>query len=316
MAALFVSVSASQNILNGWSLGIATSEIHAAIFAAGSLAGAICQPVSWYAAWLGFSRKQTGRAIIAAVLGLTCLAYATLSSLAFVSTARTDGIAGREKSADLYQLSSDRAAAALAELKTINNTPRGNARTEARKAERRSQLDLLIADAEKALRGDSAPGPIDPAASSLASYASALGWRLSEAQISPWLTAAIVLFFEIGAGLSLIVVSLVAGAAQVKLAPKPEVDSDAQPDGASDTEPEPNPPGRPRGRPRSATPESVIARIRSNGGAVSGNLNAIGRVIGLPAKTTTHRVLRELQATGHVNVQTTADGISVRLLAS
>lgn len=313
MAALFVSVSASQNILNGWSLGVATSEIHAAIFAAGSLAGAICQPVSWYAAWLGLSHKQTGRAIIAAVLGLTCLAYATLSSLAFVSTARSDGAASREKSADLYQLSSERAAAALAELKTINSAPRGNARTEARKTERRAQLDLLIADAERALRADSASGAIDPAASSLAAYASALGVQWSEAQISPWLTAAIVLFFEIGAGLSLIVVSLVAGAAQVKPAPKVETESDAQSDETSDTEPEPSPPGRPRGRPRSATPESVIARIQSNGGAVTGNLNAIGQVIGLPAKTTAHRMLRELQAAGRVNVETTADGTMVRL---
>lgn len=316
MAALFVSVSASQNILNGWSLGIATSEMHAAIFAAGSLAGAICQPVSWYAAWAGFDRKQAGRAIIAAVLALTCLAYATLSSLAFVSTARSDGAASREKSADLYQLSSDRAAAALAELKNINSAPKGNARTEARKAERRKQLDLLIADAETALRADSAPGAIDPAASSLAAYATTLGWQLSEAQISPWLTAAIVLFFEIGAGLSLIVVSLVASVSATTSAPKAETENDSQPDEASDSEPEPTPPGRPRGRPRSATPDSVIARIRSNGGAVSGNLNAIGQVIGLPAKTTAHRMLRELQAAGRLRIDKSLTGMNVQLLVA
>lgn len=310
-ATLFVGVSASQNILNGWSLGAATSELHAIIFAAGSLAGAICQPVSWYAAWCGFKAKQIGRAVIASLLALTCLAYAVLSSLAFVSTARTDGAAVRTKSADLYRLTSDRATAALAELNSINSAPRGNRKAEAKKAARRQELDLLIAGAAEALHGDSRPGPTDPAAASLAAYANVLGWHATEDQISPWLTAAIVLFFEIGAGLSMIIVSLVT-LPQVKLAhdgePAPD---DVEPH--SDTEPEPTPPGRPRGRPRNATPDSVIARIRSNGGAVSGNLNAIGRIIGLPAKTSAHRMLRELQAAGRVDVEATTDGTIVRL---
>lgn len=311
-ATLFVGVSASQNILNGWSLGAATSELHAIIFAAGSLAGAICQPVSWYAAWCGFKSKQFGRGVIAAVLAIACLSYAVLSSLAFVSTARTDGAAARTKSADLYRLTSDRATAALAELNSINSAPRGNRKTEAKKAERRAELDLLIAGAAEALHGDSRPGPTDPAAASLAAYANAMGWQSSEGQISPWLTAAIVLFFEIGAGLSMIAVSLVTLPPQVQPAHSDELSAEGD-EQHSDTEPEPTPPGRPRGRPRNATPDSVIARIRSNGGVVSGNLNAIGRIIGLPAKTSAHRMLRELQAAGRVDVEATTDGTVVRL---
>lgn len=309
-ATLFVGVSASQNILNGWSLGIATSELHAMIFAAGSLAGAICQPVAWYAAWCGFSRRQIGLGFIATLLALACLLYATLSNLAFVSTARTDAVAVRTKNTDLYGLSHDRAATALAELKTINSAPRGNPKAEAKKAERRAQLDLLIAGAEQTLEGDSAPTSGDPAAASLAAYASALGWSLDAEHISPWLNVAIVLFFEIGAGLSLVVVSIVA-------APEPKSSEPGQTIAAAEPEvsndPEPTPPGKPRGRPRAATPESVISRIRSNGGALTGNLNSIGRIIGLPAKTSAHRILRELEAAGHLNIEATAEGTRIRL---
>jgi len=315
-AALFVGVSASQNVLNGWSLGLATSGLHAAIFAAGSLAGAICQPVAWYASWQSFKSGYNGRGIAAAFLAFVCLLYAILSSLAFVSTARTDTAATRTKAADTYQLAKERASAAVTELKTINSAPRGNRRTEAKKAERRAQLDLLIADAEETLHGDSEPVTTDPAAASLAAYASALGHPLTADQISPWLTVAIVLFFEIGAGLSFIVVRAVAASetpSEHIQAPKSAANKDAATDAESDGEPEPTPPNRPRGRPRAATPESVISRIRSNGGALSGTLNSIGRVIGLPAKSSAHRMLRELEAAGELHVDVAPDGTTVRL---
>lgn len=313
-AALFVGVSASQNILNGWQLGLATSELHATIFAAGSLAGAICQPVGWYAAWRSFQQGHWGRGVIAAFLASACLLYAALSSLAFVSTARTDGVATRTKSADTYQLANERAAVALSELKALNFAPRGNRREEARKAERRASLELSIADAEKTLHGDSVPTAGDPAAASLAAYASALGWSLSEEQISPWLTIAIVLFFEIGAGLSLIVVKAIAmPEMSVAVVQNSAANSNDSAEDESDVEPDPTPSGRPRGRPRAATPDAVISRIRLNGGALSGNLNSIGRVIGLPAKSSAHRVLRELEAAGRVRIETTSDGTIVRL---
>ena len=38
-ATIFISASASQNALHGWSLGLRTSEVTATIFAAASVAG-------------------------------------------------------------------------------------------------------------------------------------------------------------------------------------------------------------------------------------------------------------------------------------
>lgn len=317
-AALFVGVSASQNILNGWQLGRPTSELHATIFAVGGLACAIFQPIGWYAAHRAFGRGHNGRGTVAAFLAVACLFYASLSSLAFVSTARTDGTAVRAKAADTYQLANERASIALTELRSINSAPKGNRRTEAQKAERRIQLETVIAGAEETLHGDTAPATGDPAAASLAAYASALGRPLTAEQINPWLTIAIVLFFETGAGLSLIVVRAIAmpDSAALLEVRKPAANSNDNAGENSidgDDQPEPTPPGRPRGRPRIATPDSVVSRIRSNGGAVSGNLNSIGRVIGMPAKSSAHRILRELEAAGRLQIETTPDGTIVRL---
>src|SRR5690606_15576062 len=117
------------------------------------------------------------------------------------------------------------------------------------------------------------------------------------------------------AGLSLIVVRAVA--APASSAPievqKPAANSNDAAADEDSNQPEPTPPSRPRGRPRVATPDSVVARIRSNGGAISGNLNSIGRAIGLPAKSSAHRILRELEAAGRLKIETTPDGTRVRL---
>lgn len=48
-AALFIGVSAAQNISHGYSLGLARSELAGMIFAAGNLAGALMGPISFLA---------------------------------------------------------------------------------------------------------------------------------------------------------------------------------------------------------------------------------------------------------------------------
>ena len=132
-----------QNVSNGYAIGVATSELHAVIFAAGSAAGAVLQPVSFFAAWLAFKRWQIGRAVIALTLGFACLSFAVLSSLGFVSSARTDAKAARLQASDMYQISRAQADAALAELKATS-APLSNKKAEAKRIERRTTLEATI----------------------------------------------------------------------------------------------------------------------------------------------------------------------------
>lgn len=303
---LFVGVSAAQNLIAGYELGAARSELHAIIFAAGSLAGALCQPVSWVAAWQAFRSWQIGRGVLAVVLGAACLAYATLSSLGFVSTARLDMAAARTKSGDNYELARARADAAITELKALAAAPIATKKVEAKRAERRSDLEHTIAEAQNGLQTGSAAGTADPQAAAIAVYAAALGFpEVKSENIAPWLSVVAVIFFEVGAGLSLIVVSIVATVpAQIS---QPEIPIEGEVPNA------PEPPATRRGRRRSALPDDILARIRDAGGELNGTLNSIGDVIGINSKTTAHRSLRELEAAGALTLEPSADGTRVVL---
>jgi hypothetical protein len=304
-ALLFIAVSASQNVLTGYDLGSARSELHALIFAAGSLAGALCQPVAWFAAWQAFRTWQIGRGVLAVVLGAACLAYATLSSLGFVSTARLDMAAERTKSGDSYEFARARADAAITELKALAAAPIGTKKVEAKRAERRSDLERTIAEAQNALQTGSATDTADPQAASIAAYAAALGFPVASEKIAPWLSVVAVVFFECGAGLSLIVVSIIATVPAQTCQPEIPIE-DEVPNA-------PEPPATKRGRRRTALPDDILARIRDAGGELNGTLNSIGDVIGLNSKTTAHRALRELEAAGALKLEPSADGTRVVL---
>ena len=194
-AAIAILTSCAQGILFGAALGAATSPVHSLIFAAGSFAGAVMQPLSWLAAFTALRRWQIGRAVVAFALGTACLSFAVLSSLGFVATSRTDAAAARARSADTYALSKAQADAAILELNSLAKAPRGNRKTEAAKAERRVALEGIVARATGALEGGEATGAADPIAANLSAYAAAVGFQWEPAMLSPWVTAAVVIFF-------------------------------------------------------------------------------------------------------------------------
>jgi len=305
-AAVAVSTSAAQGILNGVALGAASSPLHSIIFAVGSFAGAVLQPISWLCLFIACRKRAWGRAAVAFLLGLACLTYATLSSLGFVSTSRTDATAARAKSGDGYSLAKSRAEAAVAELQVLAKTPRGSRKAEAAKAERREALERIVARATEALEGDAATGAADPASASLSAYASAVGLHWTADQIAPWITALTVLFFEICSGASMLVVSVLAieGPAKKTLCADEQLNDETDAPEALDKR---------KGRRRVVLPEDVMDRIKGNGGALSGSLASIAEQIGAPSRTTAKRVLGELEAAGKIRYDASADGTSVAL---
>ncbi|HRQ25649.1 helix-turn-helix domain-containing protein [Hyphomicrobium sp.] len=292
-AALFIGVSAATNVSHGYSLGLARSELAAVVFAAGSLAGAIMAPVSFLAARNAFRNWRFGTGLVAFVLGCCCLIYASTSSLGFVGTTRDTATATRAADADAYQIAKASAEAAAEELKTLAAAPRGNRKTEERRADRRSELETTLRDAQTVMSVRAGTIAADPVAEALASYAGAAGWEVDAAKLSPWLVLLAVLFFEVGAAASLIVVSALV--------------SPASPEQSAA-------PAKAKGRKRSTPLEDVMARLRGVGGRIEGSYVELAAKLGL-SKSAAHRALHALAGMGAVSLATSAAGTLVQLRA-
>ena len=289
-AFLFIGVSAATNVAHGYSLGLARSELAAIVFAAGSLAGAIMAPVSFLAAWTAFRNWRFGSGLVALVLGCCCLIYAATSSLGFVGTTRDTATATRAADADAYQIAKASAEAATAELKTLAAAARGNRKTEERRAERRSELETTLRDGQTVMSERAGTIAADPVAEALASYAAAAGWEVHAAKLSPWLVLLAVVFFEVGAAASLIVVSALV--------------SPASPEQSAA-------PAKAKGRKRSTPLEDVVAKLKSAGGRLEGSMGELGRRLGL-SKSAAHRALHALAGMGTVTLATSAAGTLVQ----
>lgn len=294
-AGLFIGVSAAQNVSHGYSLGLARSEAAGLIFAAGSLAGAIMGPVSFLAAWDAFRNWRIGAGIVGLMLGSCCVIYATTSSLGFVGTARDTSTAARAAGVDAYVIAKASAQAATAELKRLAELPRSDKRTEAKRAERRSELETQVGTAQATMRDRGEIGAADPVADAIASYASALGWHLEADKLGPWLTLLTVVFFEVGAAASLIVVSALPGAPPAPAPTAAPVESA-------------------RGRKRAKPLDDVVARLEDAGGRLEGPVEGIGARLGL-SKSSAHRALHALAGAGVITLATSAAGTLVRLRA-
>lgn len=290
-AALFIGVSAAQNVSHGYSIGLARSEWAALIFAAGALAGAIMSPISFLAAWNAFRNWRIGAGLVATALGCCCVIYATTSSLGFVGTARDTATATRVADADAYSIAKAGAEAAGAELKSLADAPRGNRKTEDKRAARRSELEATIRDAQRVMSERGTVSAADPVAEALASYAGAAGWEVEAAKLSPWLVLLAVAFMEIGAAASLIVVAAL-----------PDVPSLEKSVSAP----------APRGRKRAKPLDDVMAKLRGAGGKLEGTLDEIGARLGL-SKSSAHRALHALAGVGAVSLATGAAGTLVQL---
>ncbi len=300
-AATFIAASASQNALHGWQLGLRTSEITATIFAAASVAGAVMAPIALAATFRAFREWQLVRGLVAFLLAATCFAYAVVSSLGFVSGARDVAAAARGAEADAYSLAKAKATTASAELKSLAEAPRATRKVEAERAERRAQLERDRAAAEKVMAAGATATVADPTASALATYAASLGFEVKAEALSPWLVLASVIFFELGAAASLIVVGAL---------PKPETELDTELAEASDS---PAPAEKKAvGRKRSRALNDVMSKIEGAGGRLEGSVEEIGAKLGL-SKSSAHRALHAMAGAGMISLATSGAGTLVQL---
>lgn len=306
-AATFIAASASQNALHGWQLGLRTSETTATILAGASIAGAVMLPIAVAAAFSAWRRWQIMRGLVALTLAAMCFAYATVSSLGFVSGARDVSAAKRGAEADGYALAKAKATTANAELAKLATMPRGNRKTEKERADRRAKLEKDRADAERVMSAGTAATVADPTATAIASYAAALGYDFEPAKLSPWLSLFAVLFFEAGAALSLIVV-----AAPSRPARRVEVAAEATTEAEPVEAPRIVADKKTAGRKRSRALNDVLQKIEGAGGKLEGTLDELGERLGL-SKSSAHRALHALAGIGAVSMATSAAGTLVQI---
>lgn len=349
-AILFIGVSASQNISHGYALGASRSETSALILAAGSLAGALMMPCAFLAATTSLRSLQLGKGLVALALGVACFTYATTSSLGFVASSRDTAAATRGADADAYAIAKAKAGAATVELETMGVArPAGELqaeiaalkhdrlydrskrctdataadsrelcveieRLEAEKArgDRRRELQFVIAAAEKVMGARHGAGIADPQASALATYGAALGLALEPGKLSPWLTLLAVVFFELGAAGSLIVVAALPTVAKAEKNAKPATfDVAADPIDATAKPPVAIQASK-RGRKRSAPLQKIVDRLNAAGGKLEGSLDEIGSQLGL-SKSSAHRALQALAGAGTITLASSGAGTLVRV---
>lgn len=304
-AATFIAASASQNALHGYELGARTSHLTGIILSSASIAGAIMAPIALAASFGAFRRLALVRGIVALALAAMCFSYAVVSSLGFVSGARDVAAATRGAEADAYVLAKAKATAANAELKALAEAPRGTRKVEAERAERRTKLEKDRDDAQRIMAAGPTATVADPTAASLASYAAALGYDVEPAKLSPWLVLLSVVFFELGAAASLIVVGGLP-------APAREEKSEAAVETPEEKAPEPVADKKTAGRKRSRALDDVLGKIESAGGQLEGTLDELGERLGL-SKSSAHRALHALAGMGSVSLATSAAGTLVQL---
>lgn len=162
----------------------------------------------------------------------------------------------------------------------------------------------------------------DPTAATLAAYAAALGMAVKAETLTPWLNLLAVVFFELGAAVSLIVVGTLApvsqGAKKVASATieavvaidAPKLESEAVE--ASKHEGVEASDGKQRGRKRAKPLDVVVERIRDAGGKLEGSLDEIGAHLGV-SKSSAHRALNTLAAAGLVSLAASPAGTLVTL---
>ena len=301
-AATFIAASASQNALHGWQLGLRTSEITATIFAAASIAGAIMMPIALAAAFRAFRNLELGNGVVAALLAACCFTYAIVSSVGFVSGARDHASASRSADADAYTLAKAKSEAAVAELKTLADAKSRKAAT------RRAELEATIAAAESVMQARRGAGQADPTASTIAAYAGAIGFDWKPDELAPWLSLLAVVFFELGAAASLIVI-----APSASMAAKAEEASAEAPVADQTPTMEPQPSGKQRGRKRATPLEKIQQRIADAGGRLEGSYEDLGGRLGV-SKASAYRSLNALAAAGLVKLAASPCGTIVQAI--
>jgi len=270
-------------------------------------------PLSVAASFNAFRQWQIARGLVALALAAICFAYAVISSLGFVSGARDVSSAQVTSQMDAYAIARDKAKTANAELKALAEAPRGTRKVEAERAERRKKLEADRADAETTMALGSKASVADPTAASLASYYfAATGREIEPAKLSPWLVLLSVLFFELGAAASLIVIGALPSAAKADPATAREEKAEAVAEATEEKSPEPVGDRKTAGRKRSRALNDVLDKIGQHGGRLEGTLDQISGRLGM-TRSSAHRALNALAAMGSVTLAASAAGTLVQL---
>jgi len=317
-AGALVACAAWQSAGYAYILGVARSETTAYVFAAGAVAAAVLAPI---ALTVAFSERRRFLARLASLfLGVWCLAFGVVGSLGYVSTAREASNSERLAVLEARQQAKARHDAASAELAQLSA-----GKSTQWRAARAKELQGVMAEANKAMKVERAVTVTDPQAQAISHYLAAAGWTAGPENVSMWLSAFMVTFYEV-AGAFALVVARATGQQQrlqqetpppaaVVEASKGKADAGDGDGGDDDVMPPPPPqkgkagPGR---RPTVLAAEAV-ERLRSRGGQANGNVKGIGKLLGTKSKTTAHRLLHQLAGAGLIKLQTTPAGCSVSL---
>lgn len=317
-ACVLVFSAAAQNVAYAYGLGAAKGEFAAYVLAAVSLGASILGPCAWLVV---FGRRvPIGTRLVALLLAMGCLTYASVCSLGYVHGARTGAVSGQVAAADAYADARALKRAAIAELATLKGQGPDVLK-------RRRELAAIVSapSPTKAIQ----PGASDAQASAIAFYVQAAGYQVSDGAVGIWLSLGMVAFLELAAALSLTVANALRPMAS-KTAPEARTEAPAPQathvsrkhgkaatdeirrpsDDDSDT---PKPRGR-GGRPSAVSPETAVARLRKAGGQANGSIARVGRLLGVRSKSTAHRLLNRLSEAGQVDYRATPRGVSVALV--
>jgi uncharacterized membrane protein len=165
-----------------------------------------------------------------------------------------------------------------------------------------------------------------------------IGLNVPAGKLADWLVLVPVFALELGAALSAVLVQSISGpSSERQTTPTASFDTErrlparsAQRGSASepvespdpDPRPDPNkPPKRTHSKPGKRTKRdaqkrlgNVVRLVRENGGKITASQQTLANRLHL-SKTRTHELLRELEDAGHVELSTSRDGTTVRLIA-
>jgi hypothetical protein len=333
-AALLIFSAGAQNITYGFALGAARSEFAGVVLAMASAGATLLAPVCFAAVVVCWRRRTFGVSLVALVLGVLALAYASTCSLGTVAGSRDVAISEHLQAGEAAK---DRRAlieTTRAELATLKGT-------RADILERRAELTAILVEQSRAKAGKGTAVRPDSQAAGVAFVLGALGWSVSIGDVGQWLNILTVLFLELAAALSLTVAAALYPPTRRKpsegvysavpasgTSDTPETESAAvRPSGEAaggtpekvpdkgtrkgDDDPPPRPPKGRGGRKPTVIPEAAVAKLREKGGKVSGSMNGVGRLLGTRSKTATHRLLHRLAGAGLVQLGTSPAGVSV-----
>lgn len=360
-AAALVAASAGFGAVYAWTTGSHHGPVLGSLTVLLALGLEGAKPFAIEGAFSAFRSWSFGRAAALATLGVASVLYSLSAELSLVASIRADRAAERTHAADqtaavrarygatkdeLAALPASRPAGTIeADVARLKTTPGlvscddptatgfgpisrrvcgelAALKGEAEVTAQRERLKQALALAERDL-GNAGPATTkaDPAASALATYAEAVGYRLQPATLSEWLTLIPVLALELGSALALVLVngtrrSTPAAVLGTPSRAPPEHHPEGRPASNIDLTPDAGigpVDGQPADPWTGTTPVALRAYLEGAGGTVRTGQRALARALGA-STTDLHRTLHSLASAGVIAMTTAPTGTELRLV--